>query len=146
MCFKSCIYFMSSYTCLTYITEWIWLLHCKYYHTATMLHRHTDPTFLYISTIIQPTATDALHIFAKYVPETKMPLKCHMYFTYPNYFMCRYQTILWVQLPHINSKQSPMSSQAEVYLHFTLLAYTSEQICLPHCTCTSHCTNKVAYV
>ena len=30
--------------------------------------------------------------------------------------------------------------------NFTLLAYAPEQICLPHHTCMSHCTNVVLYM
>ena len=37
-------------------------------------------------------------------------------------------------LPHMNSLQSTMWSKALVYIHFTLLAYAPEEICLPHHT------------
>ena len=35
---------------------------------------------------------------------------------------------------------------AVVYIHFTLLAYASEQICMPHYTYLSHCTTTVIYI
>ena len=47
-------------------------------HTAIMLNGHINLRYLPISTKIQPTTTATLHIIAKYVPESSMPLKCHI--------------------------------------------------------------------
>ena len=93
-------------------------------------------------TKIQPTATNTLHIIAKFVPKQNMPSNAK----YANYFMCRYHTTVSVCIPSINSMQSTLSPQALVYLHFILLAYAPEQICLSHCACTSHCTHNVVYM
>ena len=108
-----------------------------------MLKRHIDPTFLYIFTRIQPTATDILHIIAKYVPEKNLPLKCHMHATYASYFMCKYQTTLLVYFSYKLNVVNSVSLQALVYVYFTLLAYAPEHVSLPHCTCTSYYTNNV---
>ena len=51
-----------------------------------------------------------------------------------------------VYIPHTNSLKSIMWPKALVSIHFTLLAYAPEQICLPHCTYRSHCTSPVVYI
>ena len=56
-------------------------------HTAIILYRHIDPTFLHIPITIQPPAAATSYIIMKYVPETYMPLK---------------------YMPHMNSLQSTM--------------------------------------
>ena len=33
-----------------------------------------------------------------------------------------------------------------IYIHFTLMVYAPEQICLPHCTYMYHCTATVVYI
>ena len=65
-------------------------------HTAIMLNEHTDPTYLSISTKIEPTATATSHLIATYVPETNMPLKS----------TC--ETTVSVYISHMNSMQSIM--------------------------------------
>ena len=55
-------------------------------HTAIMRNEDSDLTFLSIPTKIQPTATPISHTIAKYVPETNMPFKCHMYVTYTSIY------------------------------------------------------------
>ena len=44
-----------------------------------MLNGHIDPTYFPIPTKIQPTVTATVHITAKDLLETNMPLKCHIY-------------------------------------------------------------------
>ena len=46
---------------------------------------------------------------------------------------------------HINSMQSAVWPEALAYIHFTLLTYVPEQICLLHCTYLSNCTTTVFY-
>ena len=46
----------------------------------------------------------------------------------------------------MKSLQSTMSPQPPVYIHYRLLSYAPEQICLPHHTCMFHCTNNVVYI
>ena len=75
-----------------------------------------------------------------------MPLKSHTYATYANKFMCRYQITMLVCISHMNSMQPTMSWQALVYIHFTLLAYALEHICLPHKTYMSHYTSNIVYM
>ena len=65
--------------CLTYVTEQKCLQYCTYNshrHYAKWAYIHSH---LPICTKIQPTTTVTSHIIAKYVPETNMPLKCHIY-------------------------------------------------------------------
>ena len=47
--------------------------------------------------------------------------------------LCAHDTAISVSIHHIISLQSTMWQEALVYMYFTLLAYASEQICLPHC-------------
>ena len=49
-------------------------------------------------------------------------------------------------MPHMNSMQSTMSPQALVYIHFTLLTYAPEQICLLHCIYMSHYPTTLVYI
>ena len=51
-----------------------------------------------------------------------------------------------VYIPYMNLLHSIMLSQAEVYIHFTLLAYVLVQICLQYCTYISHCISTVRYL
>ena len=60
--------------------------------------------------------------------------------------MRTYQITMSVHIPHVNSLQSTMSLQVLVNIHFTLLGYASEHICLPHQTCMPHCTSNVVYM
>ena len=53
--------------------------------------------------------------------------------------LCQYIYFIWTQ----RNQQSP---KALVYIYFTLLTYTHEQICLLHCICMSHYTNTVIYI
>ena len=77
------------------------------YHTANMtltlimLNGNIDLTYLPISSKIQLTATAISLIFAKYVPETNIPLNI-----YANYFMYTYETPVTVCISHMNSLQS----------------------------------------
>ena len=60
--------------------------------------------------------------------------------------MCRYEAIMSVYKPHMNSLQWKMWPGALVHMHSTLLAYTPEQICLPYYTCMSQCTLSMVYI
>ena len=42
--------------------------------------------------------------------------------------------------------QSIMQPQTLVNIHFTLLAYAPELVCLSHCTFMSKSTNNVVYI
>ena len=46
-----------------------------------MLNDHRDQTLSCTCTKTQPTAVSTLHVVAMHVPETNIPLKCHMYAT-----------------------------------------------------------------
>ena len=127
-------------------TEEIWLLYCKYDSHSHCAKQTYTTNLLHISTKITPNATDTSHIIAKYVLETNMPYKCHIYVKYSSYFMCRYQTTMLVYVPYITSMQLAVSPQALAYLNFKLLAYSPEQICLPHYTCISCHTNYVVHI
>ena len=75
-----------------------------------------------------------------------MPLKCYIYATYANYFVCIYETTMSLFIPHMISVQSIMWPGAMVYIHFTLLTYAPEQICQPHHTYMSHSTSTIVYI
>ena len=60
--------------------------------------------------------------------------------------MCRYQTTMSVFMPHINSMQSNYATANTGIHSHTLLVYIPEQICLQHCTYTSHCSSTVVYI
>ena len=49
-------------------------------HTAIMLTGHIDQTSLHECARTQPTEISTWHVIAMYVPETSMPLKCHILF------------------------------------------------------------------
>ena len=75
-----------------------------------------------------------------------MPLKCHIYATYVNYFMCRYETTISAHISNTNSLQWTMWPGILICKHSTLLAYFPEQIFLPHCTYMSHSTSAIVYI
>ena len=102
-------------------------LHCSPY---------TNPILLYIEVKRKTNINNAIVIYKAII----MPLTCHIYATYINYYMHRYQTTISVCIPHINSPQSKLLPQTLVYTHFTLLAHGSEQIFLSH---LPHCPNTV---
>ena len=90
----------------------------------------------------QKPATFNYHAITTHVSSTLCPSKV----MYTNYFICRYETTMSVYIPHMNSMQSIMWPKALVFIHYTLLPYTSEQTCLPHCRYMSHCTSNVVYI
>ena len=51
-----------------------------------------------------------------------------------------------IYMPHMTSMQSTIWPGTMVYIHFTLLPYATEQLCLSHCTCMSHYTFTVVYI
>ena len=55
--------------------------------------------------------------------------------------MCRYETTMFLYIPHMDLLHWTIQSEALLYIHFTLLAYVSEQKCLPDCTYMSNCTS-----
>ena len=80
------------------------------------------------------------------MPVTNMPIICQIQTTHANYFVCRYETSLSLHVPHIHSLQWTMCLGALVYMHSTLQAHATDQICLPSCTCISHCISTVVYM
>ena len=59
---------------------------------------------------------------------------------------CGWKTAKSVYMHHMNTLQSAMWPGLLAYIHFTLLAYGPEQICLPNNTCMSHCTATVVHI
>ena len=145
-------YFVHSFICIsnnasTHVMTQIWLPHCKYephIHYAKWEYRLNIFADIYQ---IQTLATATLqNIIAKYVPERNRLLKCLIYVTCTNHLMPWYETTITMLVYLTSTLQSTVWSGAQVYLHFTLLAYAPEQICLLHQTCMSHCTNTVLYM
>ena len=91
----------------------------------------------YIPNILQMCAKEnqlqvfTLHAIAMCGPAIKIPLKCNVHATYVNYFMCRCETSMSVYIPHMNWLKSILWPEVLVYIHFTILPYAPEQICLP---------------
>ena len=109
-------------------------------HTVFMPNGHTDAAFVHI---YQNTAncSSYAHIITKYVSETNMPLKCHIH-----QLVHVHETSLFVYIPQMDSIQYTVSPQALLCIHFTLLAYAREQICLPHIRFMFNCTTTVVYI
>ena len=72
-------------------------------HTAITLGGNIDPTYLPKSTKLQPSATATSQINTKHVSEINLPLRCQIHVTYANYSICRYGTVISVNIPHLNS-------------------------------------------
>ena len=62
--------------------------------------------------------------------------------------LCWHEATMSGYMLHITSLQSTMLPTSLVYIHFTLLAYSPEQICLPHyiLTCMSHCPSIIVQI
>ena len=93
----------------------------------------------------QQTAPLIYHTIIIYVPATNMPLKCHIYSTYANYFMHRYEAAMLKYIPHMNLLQWTMQPEALVYMHSTLLnlswtymPFILHIYILPHFYCNLH--------
>ena len=106
---------------------------------------HVSPTALILYSTYRPhitaytnkkTATFIYHSIAIHVLSTNMPLKCHRYATYTNYFMCTYETTMLVYIPQMSQcKYSAIHT-------FHIIGICHEHICLSHCTSMSHCTSN----
>ena len=90
---------------LAYVPQQICLLHCMYmvYCTSTAVCIQTHTT-LHISknNKLQPFFTIYIHIYAN----NKYSLKCHIYITYANNFICKYETAMLV---YISYELTPMN-------------------------------------
>ena len=107
------------------ITEEIWLPHCEYDKMAVRLHGHIYPTFLHMCAKTQPTTIPTSHVIAMYGPATNMPLKCHIY---ANCFMFTWHNYVSRNTSH--QFTAIKNRTRNTGIHFTLLAYTPEQICI----------------
>ena len=65
---------------------------------------------------------------------------------YANHFMCTWKTTLSGYICLIWTHCNQHCDQKHLCIHFTLLAYAPEQICLPNCTYMSHCTITEVYI
>ena len=92
---------LTEYYCthIWHATEQIWLPHiANVDHTAIMLNGHIDPTCFEHNYQNSTNYNNYFtHITAKYVPETDIPLKCHMY---ANQFIGRCVTAISVHISH----------------------------------------------
>ena len=76
------LYVLTKYVChITHICPTALILYstCRFHITAQTSQKSINCNLIY----------DAITI---YVSTTNMPLKCHIYDTYANYFMCTYET------------------------------------------------------
>ena len=102
------------FTLLTYITGQICLPH----HTC-MTQCTTTVVYIKIPHYCTKKSKTTPHIIVQYVQKTNMPLKCHIYTTHASYFMWRYETIMSLYIPHMNSLQLTAWSGALLHIHFT---------------------------
>ena len=75
---------MSLYEYLKFVSEKIWLPHCKYKLHSHSAKCHVDPASLHVYAKTQSIAISTSHVIVMYMPETTIPLKCHEYATYEN--------------------------------------------------------------
>ena len=107
---------------LAYITEQLWLPHCK----CKAHSKHTKwahgPT-IFVHMCLHLTTIHTSHVITKYAPERKMTTKMGLYAIYSNYLMglCR---CIHMYMPHMMSLQSAMQLGA-LYKNLT---YITEQI------------------
>ena len=73
---------------------------------------------------------------------SQMPNIGHMYQEAHVYISDNYVSIY--TLYELTAVNTVMTNTG--YIHFTLLAYALEPICLPHQTCLSHCTSKRLHI
>ena len=90
----------------------------------------------------QEIATYNDHAIATYVPPTNMPLICHI---------CQYLHVqMWDNHASIDASYklnaiNNLTTNNGVHT-FTLLAHGSEQTCMSHYTCMSHCITNLVYM
>ena len=134
------------FTLLAYAPEQIYLPHHTYRsHCTNTLGLWTLHSTAHISKKKQ-TATFNYQAITICLSTPNMPLKCHIYATCTNYFMCRNERTMSVYIPHMNSQQLIMWPKALVCIHFNILVYAPEEICMLHCRYMSHCTSSVVYI
>ena len=131
---------MSLYTSFDIYHETNMAVTLQYHYKVNMLNEHMDPTFL--SPTFQNTTNYNSHFtyYCQICPSNAtymINIQIRSHVIWENYvsMSTSYDFIA------INNKP-----EALVYMHFTLLTYAPEQICLPHCKCTSHCTTTVVYM
>ena len=88
---------------------------------------HTDPTILHIyAWRNNKLKLLNYHAIAKYVQTTKMPLKCYIYATDANEFMCIYETTTSQYMPHTNSLLSKVTSCTALHIkHYWHMPWTN---------------------
>ena len=117
----------------------------NYWHMSLNIYvshmTHICPTALLLWSIYRPhstghaglkktqIATYNYHTIANIVPETNMSLKCYVFATHANYFICRYQTTVFLYIPYMNSMQSTIWPQTLLYIHSHYWHMPPEQIC-----------------
>ena len=134
------------HACLTYGTVQIWPLHCKYdSHSHYPGQTYRSNLFVHISqkgTISNKYLIYYCQICATKKNVPKIPYICQIchliHLQISDNYVSKYTSY---KLNAINN-----GTTSTGILNFTLLTYALEQICLPHCTCTSHCTNNIVYM
>ena len=127
------------FTLLAYAPKQICLPHCTYMF-------HWTATVVYIDyRVVHKKCNFYLpcycHICASNKHAPQMPYICHM---------CKLVYVwVWDKYINIYTSYDPTATMwpgTLVYIHFILLTYVPEQICLPHTICKSHCTTTVVYI
>ena len=96
--------------------------YCSLYIDPTVLHTHQKQ---------QQITIYIYHTVAIYVPQTIMPVKCHIYSTYAKCFICTYDNhvhiYIYIYVPHMNSLNKKCDLEHwEAYISL-LLTYDPEQ-------------------
>ena len=119
---------------------------------------YTDPTLLHIQVITRTTMMIKITMITMttIITATTMTLNYHAITICANknmFLKCHICLLVHVQIwdncVSINTSHEVIvinNSTTSTGIYFTLLAYTSEEICLPHCICMSHCTATLVYV
>ena len=143
MCVCVCIKSTPLHYTYLNVTEQIWLTHCHYKSQPLCLMTCRLNYFPYLcqNTI---TCISISCVITMYMPATNMPLNYHISAIHVNSSQISDNNISIYA--HMNSLQLRMLPGTLVYIHCTLLAYTPELTCLPHCTYMSQCTSTLVYI
>ena len=108
-CFKSSLYFHCHFTNFWHISLNKYDCHTALIcHTANMLYRHIDQTFLHTFCKTKLPAIHTLHVNAKFMLEANMLTKFGIYSMYTKYFMGLYGKCIHIYVPHMKSLQLTM--------------------------------------
>ena len=143
------------YTNLLQLTMWPGTL--VYLHFTLLAHAlniclphcinifHCTATIVYIWSHITSHKCLKIITTATLIYHVIIAFKCHIYATYANYFLCRYQTTMSVYIPHMYS----CNQQCHHKLWYTYISHFGTcqwKKYLSQHRCMSQYTNNVVYI